>query len=433
MFAMPVTSATTHAAPSRILSVDVLRGLTIALMILVNDSGDGAHTYAQLEHATWNGLTLTDLVFPTFLFLVGASIIFSLANRVSRGDSRAALARNMVRRAVTIFLIGMFLNVFPHFHLSHMRIFGVLPRIAICYLVVGLLCLVTRKAAVLASIAIALLVTYWVLMRFVPVPGYGVPTHDIPLNDPDRNLTAVIDRAFNGFTRHYLHTGHLYEGTRDPEGILSTLPSIATAIFGALTGLWLRRSTPTLHRGVLVAAEETAPGQVTAVGVQTVDAVQTPGRTFAGLVVAAVVCLTIGFLWNHSFPVNKKLWTSSYVFAAAGFSLVGLSFCYGLIDLLRLERKSAAVRAFLWPWLVFGSNAITAYAVSELLVEIAGNIHLYDKTTSRMTNLWGWTYDNIFARGHSTDNTSLAMALAYVALCFLPNLFLWRKRIFLKV
>ena len=430
MSSVPVS----HAAPSRILSVDILRGLTIALMILVNDPGDSRHTYAQLEHAPWSGLTLTDLVFPTFLFLVGASIIFSLANRIARGDSRAVLARNIIRRAITIVLIDFFIALFPTFHLTQLRIYGVLTRIAVCYLVVGLLCLVTRRAAVLLSLAVTLLISYWILMRFVPVPGFGVPTHDIPLLDPDRNLTAYLDRSFNAFTQAVFHTGRLYEVTRDPEGMLSTLPAIATALFGALAGLWLRRSTAVQHRGDL-ALNPVATEAERKSSPMWEEAVQTPARTLAGLVAASVLCLASGFWWDAAFPINKKLWTSSYVFAAAGFSLLGLSICYGLIDTLRLERRSKAFRAFLWPWLVFGSNAITAYAVSELLIEAGGLIHLHDSYApgGRPLSLWTWSYLHLFSHGQSTNNTSLAFALCYVALCFLPNLLLWRKRVFLKV
>ena len=434
MVAMSSASSVTHAAPSRILSIDILRGLTIALMILVNDPGDSRHTYAQLEHAQWSGLTLTDLVFPTFLFLVGASIIFSLSNRIARGDSRAALARNIVRRAVTILLIDFFIALFPRFHLTQLRIYGVLTRIAICYLVVGLLYLVTRRATVLLSLAFTMLLSYWILMRFVPVPGFGVPTHDIPLLDPDRNLTAYLDRGINGLTQAVFHTGRLYEVTRDPEGMLSTLPAIATVLFGALAGLWLRRSTAVQHHGKLALAPVTTDVEGSSSPIRD-EAVQTTRRTLAGLVAASVVCLVIGFWWNAAFPINKKLWTSSYVFAAAGFSLLGLSICYGLIDTLRLERRSKVFRAALWPWLVFGSNAITAYAVSELLIEAGGLMSVRDATVpnGRPLSLWSWIYLHVFSRGQSTNNTSLAFALCYVALCFLPNLLLWRKRIFLKV
>jgi predicted acyltransferase len=215
------------SASNRVLSVDVLRGLTIALMILVNDPGDWSHTYSQLDHAPWNGFTLTDFVFPNFLFLVGASIVFSLQSRIARGESKRTLALHMFRRALTLFAIKMFLSAFPHFHLTHLRLYGVLTRIALCYLAAGLLCLAvwnTRyRARTLLVITAALLVGYWILMRFVPVPGLGlaslhdaIPTHAIPILDPDRNLAAWLDRGVNAFTQRWLHTGSLYNQTRDP-------------------------------------------------------------------------------------------------------------------------------------------------------------------------------------------------------------------------
>src|SRR5712672_3522521 len=242
------------AVPARVLSIDVLRGLTIALMILVNDPGDWAHTYTQLDHAKWNGFTLTDFVFPNFLFLVGASIIFSLQSRIARSASgildkatKKTLALNILRRASLIFAIKMFLTAFPYFHYTHFRIYGVLTRIALCYLIAGLICLAvwnaTQRARALITITAALLIGYWILMRFVPIPGIGVPTHDVPLLDQDRNLTAWLDRAISAFTQSTIHTGTLYEHTRDPEGLLSTLPAIATTLLGCLTGLWLRRVT----------------------------------------------------------------------------------------------------------------------------------------------------------------------------------------------
>src|SRR5664280_2601473 len=188
-------------ASQRVLSVDALRGLTIALMILVNDPGDWDRVYAQLDHAAWDGFTLTDLVFPNFLFLVGASIIFSLEGRIARGESRRALAGHMLRRAATLFAIKMFLSAFPHFHWTHLRLFGVLTRIAVCYLAVGLICLATRRARALAALA------------------------------------AWIERGFPACTQRTIHTGTLYNHTRDPEGLLSTLPAIATTLIGAVAGL----------------------------------------------------------------------------------------------------------------------------------------------------------------------------------------------------
>src|ERR1035438_10313569 len=195
-----------QSAPSRVLSIDALRGLTCALPILVNDPGDWSHVYTQLDHSPWNGFTLTDFVFPNFLFLVGASIILSLQARLARGESRRTMALHMLGRATVLFAVNLFLASFPHFHRTHVLIFGVLARIAVCYLVAGFLCLAnwnaTHRARTLLAIAAALLVSYWALMRFVPVPGFGVPTRGMPILDPDRNLAAWLDRGFNAFTQH---------------------------------------------------------------------------------------------------------------------------------------------------------------------------------------------------------------------------------------
>ena len=274
------------AAPTRITSIDALRGLTIAFMILVNDPGDWAHTYAQLDHARWNGWTLTDLVFPSFLFLVGCSIVFSTTARLARGATRTHIALTMFRRALYIFLIKMFITIFPAFHnLTHLRLFGVLTRIALCFLAAGLIFLYVRSARALAAITVAILLGYWLLMRFVPVPGLGHPVHDFPLLDQDRNLAAFIDRAFNAWCQRWLHTGVLYERTRDPEGLLSTLPSIATTLIGVLAGLWLTRTN-------------SGPYRIT----------QTQCRN--GLLLAGILCFSAGELWNLTFPINKNLWTS---------------------------------------------------------------------------------------------------------------------------
>ncbi len=434
---MPVQLApavqTVAAAPPRVLSIDVLRGLTMAFMVLVNDPGDGAHTYTQLEHARWNGLTLTDLVFPTFLFLVGASIILSLSTRLARGDSRQTLALNIIRRAATIFFIDLFLTAMPLFHLTTLRIYGVLTRIAVCYLVVGLLCLFTRRTSTLLTISAALLVGYWALMRFVPVPGFGIPTHDIPLLDPDRNLAAWLDRGFNSFLQTHLHTGRLYEHTRDPEGILSTLPAFVTTIFGAVTALWLRRPTSAAdvsHPSPL------RPDPTSGATPHPALTPQAQHQTLRGLLIAALACLLAGRLWNIMFPINKNLWTSSYVLFAAGCSLLGLALCYWLVDILQLQHRSRIGRAALWPWLVFGSNAITAYAMSNVFVKLFHTIRVHDPwipNPAIRIPLSGWIYGHLFSRGHSTNLTSLSYAIFFVVLCFLPNLFLWRKRIFLKV
>jgi predicted acyltransferase len=407
--ALKVPPPQTTTAPARVLSIDVLRGLTIALMILVNDPGDWDHTYTQLDHAPWNGFTLTDFVFPNFLFLVGASIIFSMHSRLARGASKKTLALHIFRRAFLIFAIKMFLTAYPHFHYTHFRIYGVLTRIALCYLVAGLICLFTQRARTLLLITATLLVGYWALMRFVPIPGLGVPTHNFLILDPNNNLAAWLDRAFSAFTLRTVHTGTLYEHTRDPEGLLSTLPAIATTLIGSITALWLRE-------------------------VKTNTRSSEAAVTLRGLATAGACCMSFGLLWSLSFPINKNLWTSSYVLYSAGWSLLTLALCYWLIDMHRLNETPAGKR-LLWPWLVFGSNAITAFVISNFLVLTLIWIKVPDSlsTTGKPVTTWFWVYHHLFARHGSTNITSLVFAIAVVVVCLIPNWLLWRKRIFLKV
>jgi predicted acyltransferase len=396
-------------------------------MILVNDPGDWAHTYTQLDHAPWNGWTLTDLVFPSFLFLVGMSLIFSFQSRIARSASgtldqatRVTLAVHLFRRAAIIFAIKMFLSAYPHFHLAHLRIYGVLTRLALCYLCAGLICLVTRRIVPLACITAALLVGYWALMRFIPVPGFGVPTHDIPLLDPTGNLAAWIDRGVSAFTLRTINMGRLYQTTRDPEGLLSTLPAIATTLLGSIAALWLRR-VPHDRRGL------TAP----IVGSVSSPTPSNLTHPLATLFITGIASLTAGLLWNRTFPINKNLWTSSYVLLAAGISLLGLALFYWLVDIERIQERSPIAKAAIWPWLVFGSNAIAAFVISELIVETMAWIKVQD--SGKTISSWNWIYVHLFSHGHSTEMTSVAFALAFVILCFLPNWLLYRKRIFLKV
>jgi predicted acyltransferase len=490
MVFMQTESSAPATGPARFLSIDVLRGLTIALMILVNDPGDWSHTYTQLDHAPWNGYTLTDFVFPNFLFLVGASIIFSLHSRIARGDSKKALVLHVLRRPSLIFGIKMLLTAFPYFHYTHLRIYGVLTRIALCYLAAGLICLVTQRVRTLLVITATLLVGYWLLMRFVPVPGLGTPTHDFPLLDPDRNLAAWLDRAVAALTQRTIHTGTLYERTRDPEGLLSTLPAIATTLIGCVTGLWLRRVSTAPFNSVLTTQEaipqpdpelvvtailtsEVATSTAATINAQTPkdassrpkaaffaaaltpkDALSrpkrsgvegpphfvstaspiSPARCLNGLLLAGVATLAAGLLWNLTFPINKNLWTSSYVLYSAGWSLLTLALCYWLIDMRRVNETPIG-RATIWPWLVFGSNAITAFVISNLIVKIMLWIKVPDSlsATGKPITAWFWIYSHIFARHGSNEVTSVAFALAFVAVCFLPNWFLWSKRIVLKI
>lgn len=372
----------TRTPAERLVSLDLFRGLVIAFMILVNDPGDGPSSYWPLKHAEWNGWTPTDLVFPFFVFIVGVSMAFSFRSRLDRGQMRFQLLKHAIWRGALLFALGLLLNgLGVRYHLDHWRLYGVLQRIAICYVITAILELWADWRAQVA-VAVACLAGYWVLMRYVPVPGFGVPTRDVPLLDPDRNLVAWLDRR--------LLMGHLYEGTRDPEGLISNIPAIATSLLGLLTGKWLR----------------------------TQRAARTKTLAMLALGIAALV---IGKIMDVWFPINKKLWTSSYVVFTAGMALVGLALCFWVVDVRKHRGR------WTWPILVFGTNAIAAYVLSETLA-----IALYRLSTGGNT-LMGHIYTSIFAPLASPANASLLYALTYVALCWVVMAVLYRKRIFLKI
>jgi predicted acyltransferase len=413
MTATAVQVERSAVSPQRVLSIDVLRGITIAFMILVNDPGDWNHIFAQLDHAEWNGWTLTDLVFPTFLFLVGASLVFSMDSRKAKGNCRKTITGHLFARCGKLLLLQFIVIYFPRMHWSGLRLFGVIPRIALCGLFAGLILVAVqnvndlrRRSMWLIAIISLLLIGYWVLLRWVPVPGLGHPVRDIPFLDPDRNLASWLDRSFAHWTRHWLNTGNLYKKTRDPEGLLSTLPSIATTLLGSLAGMWMRTA-----RG----ARGTRPML----------------RMQAWLAAVGVAGVVLGQTWNIWFPINKNLWTSSYVLLAAGWAALALAGLSWLMD-GRPEPWPRWLRVISWPWFVFGSNAIAAYTVSVVIVKALLYFHLVDADGFRH-NIWEWIYDNVFARSGSTQWTSLAFALSFVAVCFLPNLWLWRRKWFLKM
>ena len=383
--------------PERLLSLDVLRGLTIGFMILVNDQA-GPAPFRQLVHASWNGFTATDLVFPTFLLLVGISTVLSTAARLARGATRRELFVHTLRRTVLLIAFGFVVNNFPFFDLATARYYGVLPRIAICYFVVATLYLVSPGWKDKVVISILCLVAYWALMRFVPVPGYGVPTHDVMINDHDGNLAAWLDRQIFG-------ASHLYEHTRDPEGLLSTLPAIATTLFGMLAGLWLRTK-------------------------------QAASRKATMLAIVGVALLCSALAWNPYFPINKKLWTSSFTLFAGGWTLLLLAAAILFIDIWRLGRRSKypanAERTshppIHKPLLVFGTNAILAYMISELAASLLSKIH-----TQSGTSLKNAAYHAIASYVPATTWAALLYSLAFVLICWLLVLPFYRKRIFLRI
>jgi predicted acyltransferase len=379
----------------RLLSLDVLRGITIAFMIMVNNNG-GSGSWRFMNHAAWNGFTPTDLVFPTFVFVVGVSIVFAFETRLARGVPRSQLAWHTVRRAAILFLLGVIVNSFPFFHLAHMRFFGVLQRTAICYLVVALFYLWDTRVWTKVAALVVSLVGYWVLLRWVPVPGAGMPGRDFPFMDQTINLVSWIDR--------HVTPGHLYldyatHNVRDPEGLLSDLPAVGTALLGLLAGMWLKSR-------------------------RAVASVKT-----AGLALASVVCLALGYLWSISFPLNKNLWTSSFVLVTAGWSLAVLTLAYWVVEQKGWGRGKG--NAWVYPWLVFGSNAITAYMFSELVPGVLNNIRL--TSGGQRANVLYWLAIHTVGRIPNPGWATFAYSVSFTAFCFLPVWFLYRKKIFVKV
>lgn len=385
---LPTDSA--QPAQRRVLALDVMRGLTIAFMILANNNG-GSGSWSFMNHKEWNGITPTDLIFPTFVFVVGASLVFAFDARLRRGATKLALLLHTVQRAVVLALLGVVVNTFPFLHTPYVRYYGVLQRIALCYLVVGVFYLLDRRVWTKVAAVVVLLLGYWVLLRWVPVPGAGWPGSDVPFLDETRNLVSWLDRLV---MPHHLYRDWVTHNLRDPEGLLSTLPAIATALLGLLTGLWLRADVPARRKAM-------------------------------GLAMAEVVCLTVGYAWSFWFPLNKNLWTSSYVLVAAGWSLALLLGVFWATEVRGWRGK------WTFPWLVFGSNAIVAYLFSELAPEAIGNLQF--TADGRKTDALGWVFTHGFAYIPSAGWAAFSFSLSFLAFCFVPVWILYRKRVFVKV
>ena len=382
-----MAASTTYSAPAstatgRVLSVDIARGITIAFMIMVNNNG--AQAWHPFTHSVWNGWTPTDLVFPCFLFLVGVSIVLAFGKRFERGVPKGRMVVSVLRRSAILFCLGLIVNGYPHFPWATLRIYGVLQRIAICYCCVALFYLWRRDATSKIVAIVVLLVGYWVLVRYVPVPGAGIPGKTIPFMDMRQNWPAWLDR--------HIFPGRLYVGYRDPEGLLSDLPSIATTLFGVLAGLWMRTQ-------------------------------RSRQQIALGLLGAAVALIAAGKLWSLSFPLNKNLWTSSYVLFSAGTSTLLLGALYWMIDIQGWRK------AWTQPWIVFGTNAIFAYMLSELLSSTLWMQGLHHHTEM----FWTAIYMPVFARIQPPGLGSLLYSIAFTIVCWLVTYPLWRKKIFLKI
>lgn len=360
---LPAVEPAVPPRPERLLSLDVFRGLTVAAMLLVNNPGTWSAVYDPLEHAAWHGWTPTDLIFPFFLFIVGVSMAYSLLPRRERGDAPGSLFGKAAKRAAILVGLGLLLAAFPYYNLdpSHLRIPGVLQRIGLAFLLASAVVLFARPRAQ-AVIAAALLLGYWAAMMLVPVPGHGAGNLT-----KDGSLAAYVDRAVLG-------TNHLWASARtwDPEGLLSTLPAVATVLLGVFAGRWLRSERSAAERLV-------------------------------GLFLAGNAAVVAGLVWDAAFPINKNLWTSSYVLFTAGLALHALAVCYWVVD-VRGRRRWAM--PFAW----FGMNAIFAFFFSGVMARLLYLIKIDGRTIK----------DVIFARAFDSwlpaHDASLLFALCFVAL-----------------
>lgn len=364
----------------RLLSLDVFRGVTIALMIIVNCPGNN-HPYAWLDHAAWHGCTLADLVFPFFIFILGVSCAYSLSNALLKGQGRNSLFLKICKRSLLIFAIGLALNAFPnHFDFTSLRVFGVLQRIALCYFVAACLYLYTTLR-VQSLIVVSLLFGYYLLMVFYPVTGYGAGQLH-----PEGNLAAYIDRLIFSPT-------HLYAKTYDPEGLLSTFPAIASALLGNLTGAWLL--SPLSHR-----------------------------QKIRGLYLSGLLALGAGWLWGFVFPINKALWSSSYVLWTGGLALLLLALCHWLI----------AIRGYIaWakPFEIFGLNATAAYVLHVFFFKLQFAIPITNPDGSA-GNLRSYLTSTGFGFA-SAENAALLYALSYTLLWLGVMTLLYRRKIFIRL
>ncbi len=394
------------ARPERLVSLDVFRGMTVAGMLLVNNPGTWSAIYPPLEHAAWNGWTPTDLIFPFFLFIVGITTELSLRARRARGDHDGAILRQILRRGALIFLFGFLLSGFPFFtwppalpeatflervvdRLAHWRVLGVLQRIGLAYLFGALLTWRTTLKQQFGILA-ALLFGYWALMTLVPVPDTGVAGRFV-LDKPDQLLSAWLDRTILG-------TNHLWIGAKtwDPEGLLSTVPAIGTMILGTFAGRWIARQERTLT------------------------------DRLAGLFAVGAMTMMLGLVWHWVFPINKSIWSSSYVLFTAGMGAVSLATCMWIIDVMQ-------VRRWTFPFVVYGTNPMLAFVGSGLMARLIASIWTWETSTGSRISAQGFVFNTLYASWLPPREASFAYALTFVALWFLILWGAWKRGFVLKV
>ena len=361
---------------TRLLSLDILRGLTIILMIIVNDPGSWNHVYAPLLHANWNGLTPTDYIFPTFIFIVGVSIVLSYTKKSEKGLSRKQLVQKILFRSLKIYLVGLFLWLWPSFDFGRIRWVGVLPRIALVFMVCAFLFLYTKRKTQLI-IASIILVVYWLVMMYLPVPGIGMPD----LSEPGKNWANYLDQS-------YL-PGYLWRKTWDPEGILSSFPAVATGLLGMMAGF------------ILISKAELKD-------------------KLLRLFLLAATLLICGDIAQYFMPLNKSIWSSSFVLMTGGISCLLLACFVYWVDIKGQDSKFKFAR-------IFGVNAIFAYTLAGLFYTV-----FYSK------KLWGISLSTTFVQqaitiGVAPKLASLLYALFYVFIIWIPTYQLFKRKIYIKL
>jgi len=406
----PSRDATQTDPPSpareRLLALDVFRGMTVAGMLLVNNPGDWSHIFPPLEHAAWHGWTPTDLIFPFFLFIVGVTSHLSLSQRRARGDDESAIVRQVLRRGALIFLFGLFLSWFPGFmwgtieslpnatfgdrvlyRLEHLRIMGVLQRIGVAYVIGALITLRGTWQQHLALLA-TILLGYWALMTLVVVPDQGVPGWQL-LDKPDAVLSAWVDRTV-------LTTNHLWASAKtwDPEGLLSSLPAVGSMMIGQFAGRWIGSPRPIAER-------------------------------LNGMFAVGALLLVIGLIWHWVFPINKSLWTSSYVVFCGGMALVTLATCMWVIDVRQIRRWTTF-------FVIYGTNPMIAFLGSGLMARLTVTL-LKVETADGPESVQWVVFQSVFAPILEPRLASLGYAVTFVLLWFVILWALWRRKIFLKV
>jgi predicted acyltransferase len=412
--AAPLTPEPALAPPAgavtreRLVSLDVFRGLTVAGMLLVNDPGSWAHIYPPVAHAEWHGWTPTDLIFPFFLFIVGITTELSLGARRARGADDGAVMRQVLRRGALIFLFGLVLNAFPFFQwgeikgladpsfaervayrFEHLRVMGVLQRIGLAYLVAGLVTLRTTWRQQVGIVA-AILLGYWAVMALAAVPPTGLPGWMV-WDRPGTTVDAWLDRVI--LTPDHLWVGA--GGTRDPEGLLSTLPAVASVMIGALAGRWIGQQRRPL------------------------------AERLNGLYAAGALGMVAGLVWHWVFPINKSLWTSSYALFTGALGCVALATCMWLID-------AHKITGWTRPFVVYGTNPMLAFLGSGLMARLIYSIIKVDLGGKRVS-LVEWTYQTVYAPWLPPRAASLGFALTFVGFWYLVLRWCFKRGIVFRV